>query len=335
MNHELQKKKVAVAWLSVVSNTCLIIFKTIVGLWVGSISIVSEAIHSAVDLVAAIIALVTVRKSGKPADTDHPYGHFKLENLSGMFEGLLIFAAAIWIIVTAVSKLRHPEPLESLGWGVGVMLFSSVVNWIVSRMLFKVSRETRSIALEADACHLSTDVYTSVGVMMGLLVIELGRFFLPGRDLEWIDPVSAIAVAILIVHAAWELTSRAAHELADRSLPEAELAQIRQRLAKLSPDVKGFHALRSRTAGAARFVDFHLIVSGGMTVVDSHRLTEEVARDLEELFPGLDVVVHVEPCDGSCTPECCAGCLLPEAERDAVRKAALAQQGEKDHAPQG
>ena len=167
------RRKSNAALLSVASNTLLIILKLLVGLWIGSVSIISEAAHSSVDLLAAIIAFVAVRVSGRPADESHPFGHGKVENLSGTFEALLIFIAAIWILYEAAEKLRNPQPLNQACLGILVMLISVAVNIIVSRRLYQVGEETNSVALKADACHLHADIYTSLGVLIGLAIIMM------------------------------------------------------------------------------------------------------------------------------------------------------------------
>lgn len=295
------KRKTAVATLSVVSNSVLVAFKLIIGLLIGSVSVISEAIHSAVDLLAAAIALFAVRTSGKPADDDHPFGHGKIENVSGTVEALLIFGAAIWIIFEAIEKLRHPKPLEAVGWGIGVMLFSSVANLIVSQLLFSVGRETDSVALQADAWHLRTDVYTSAGVMAGLGTIWLGRRFLPGTPLEWLDPAFAIGVALLICKAAYDLTMQSARDLLDARLPDEEEAWIRESVAKL-PEPGQIRALRTRKAGADRFIELDLAVPPEMTVKASHELTELLEERIGEHFKQAKVTVHIEPCDNDdCT----------------------------------
>lgn len=316
---DAQRRKSAVAWLSVISNSSLVLLKLFVGMLIGSVSVISEAIHSGVDLLAAIIALIAVRTAGKPADKEHSFGHGKVENISGTIEALLIFLAAGWIIWEAVKKLLHPEPLGHVGWGVAIMLTSALANLIVSHMLFKVGKETDSIALQADAWHLRTDVYTSAGVMLGLALLTIGRKLFPGADLQWIDPVSAIAVAVLIVKAAWHLTMQSARDLLDASLPVDEEEWIRDYISRLNPTIRGFHRLRTRKAGAERFVQLHLIVEAEMSVEDSHRITEVMTCDIEDRFPHTSVTVHIEPCDGICTDICREGCLLPETERTAIR----------------
>ncbi len=210
-------EKISVARLSILSNTSLIIMKVIIGILIGAVSIISEAIHSGVDLIASVIAYISVTKSGKPADRDHPFGHGKIENISGAVEALLIFLAAGWIIYEAIKRLMNPQPLEAASWGVGVMLISCIINILVSERLFAIGNKTDSVALKADAWHLRTDVYTSAGVMAGLFLIWIGGRIMPGVSLSWIDPIAAIAVALLIIHAAWVLTIQSARDLLDHT----------------------------------------------------------------------------------------------------------------------
>ena len=315
-----QRRKEKVALLSVVSNSLLVILKLAVGFRIGAVSIISEAIHSAVDLVAALIAMFSVKTSSIPADKRHPFGHGKIENISGTIEALLIFLAAGWIIYEAVKKIRHPEPIEYLSWGVGVMLVSAVFNIVVSSMLFRVARETDSVALEADAWHLRTDVYTSAGVMVSLALIWAGGWIFPGVDLAWLDPAAAIGVALLIIKAAYDLTLRSAKDLMDVQLPSQEVNWIRDLILAHRPVIHGFHQLRTRKAGNFRFVEFHLKVNPGMTVEDSHRITEELSGKIEGHFPRSSVTIHIEPCDGDCVGNCLEGCLLTDEARRTVAR---------------
>ncbi|MDD3925485.1 MAG: cation diffusion facilitator family transporter, partial [bacterium] len=237
------------------------------------------------------------------------FGHGKVENISGTVEALLIFLASGWIIYEAAGKLLHPREIEAVGWGVVVMFVSSVVNIIVSKRLFKVGRATCSVALQADAWHLRTDVYTSAGVMAGLIIILAGSRLFPGVNLLWLDPLAAIAVALLIIRAAWHLTLESAKDLLDVSLPEEE-AWIREYIAGLGPSIRGIHHLHTRKNGALRFVEFHLIVEKDLSVADSHRLTDIIDDEIETHFPGTRTTIHVEPCDGICDQTCLGGCLL-------------------------
>jgi cation diffusion facilitator family transporter len=308
-------EKVSVARLSIMSNTSLIVMKVVVGVLIGSVSIISEAIHSGVDLIAAIIAFLSVSTSGKPADKEHPFGHGKIENISGTVEAALIFLAAGWIIYEAVQRLMHPRPLEAASWGVGVMLVSCIINILVSERLFAIGTKTDSVALKADAWHLRTDVYTSAGVMAGLFLIWLGNRLLPGVSLNWIDPIAAIAVALLIIHAAWVLTLQSAKDLLDHTLPSAERKIIQDLIASMRPRVHGYHKLRTRKAGSVRFIEFHMLVDPKMSVEDSHRITDDITRLIYERMPHSNVNIHVEPCDGRCDDECAGNCLLSDEDR--------------------
>jgi cation diffusion facilitator family transporter len=316
---DTQRLKARTAVLSVVSNTMLVVMKLIVGLLIGSVSIISEAIHSGFDLLAAVIALFSVKTSSIPADGDHPFGHGKVENISGTIEAILIFVAAIWIVVEAVKKLMHPEPIETIGWGIGVMLFSTVVNIAVSQRLFKVGRETDSIALQADAWHLRTDVYTSAGVMVSLTLIWIGQWLFPGNNFFWLDPVSAICVALLIIKAAYDLTVQSAKDLLDVHLPGVEVGWIRQCIIDHKSDIRGFHDLRTRKAGHFRFVEFHMQVDPNMSVMDSHDITKVLKKRIITQFPGTTVTIHIEPCDSICVDKCIEGCLLPEEKRQGMK----------------
>lgn len=297
-----QRRKTAAAWLSVASNSLLVTLKIAVGVAIGSVSVISEAIHSGLDLVAAFIALFAVRHSGRPADPRHPFGHGKIENISGAVEALLIFLAAGWILWEAVHKLRHPQPLTAPAWGVAVMAFSALANTLVSRRLFRVGRATDSMALQADAWHLRTDVWTSLGVTGGLGLIWLGGLVRPGLDLHWLDPVAALVVALLIGRAAWRLTLESTRDLLDESLPSAELAWIHATVDALPHPVQGMHDLRTRRAGAHRFIELHLEVDGAITVHASHAIADDLERAMEVRFPGAQAIVHVDPFDDRVAP---------------------------------
>lgn len=303
------RRKTRAAAISVVSNASLVLGKLVIGLLTGSVSVMSEAIHSGIDLVAAAIALFAVRTANRPADREHPYGHGKIENLSGTVEAILIFFAAAWIIYEAVHKLIAGTPVQMPGLGIAVMAASALANYLVSRMLFRVGKETDSIALQADAWHLRTDVWTSVGVMVGLAAILLARWLIPSVSVGWIDPVAAIAVALLIVKAAWDLTRQSVRDVMDTCLPEDELQWIRDHLRTI-PGVCGFHELRTRKSGPQRFVDFHLKVDRNLSVEVSHRMAHEIGADIKSHFGEASVTIHVEPCDGRCLPGCVEGCII-------------------------
>jgi cation diffusion facilitator family transporter len=278
--------KVSIARLSIVSNTLLILMKLAVGLISGSVSILSEAIHSSMDLIAAIIAFFSVRVSDNPPDTRHPYGHGKIENISGVIEALLIFIAAIWIIIEAVKKLLGVKiELDSIALGSVVMLLSAIVNTFVSRRLYKVARATNSVALEADALHLKTDVYTSLGVAIGLgLIIITG--------INWLDPVIAILVASFIIREAYVLMSKAFTPLLDTAWNNDEIEELKERLNKLEVS---YHDLRTRVAGNYRFVDIHIQIPEDVTVGSAHKYCDKIENELTSFYENVTVTIHVEP----------------------------------------
>ena len=292
---KVERYKFLVALLSVVSNIILLIIKLIVGFAMGSISVISEALHSGVDVFAAIVATVGVKQSAEPADETHSFGHEKFENLAGFVQAILIFLAGCWIIYVAVHKLMKPAPMDSLGLGVMVMLVSSVVNSGVGMLLLRGAKKTSSIALKADAWHCLTDVYTSAGVMAGLIIVWTGRFWAPGIDLSWVDPLAAIAVAVLIIKAAWDLTMESVYDLLDVSLPQDEEDEIKSIIAVKYPTVGDLHKFRSRKSGKRRFVEFHIKVDPAMSVTDSHALDHSIAAEIKQRFPDADVMVHIEP----------------------------------------
>lgn len=293
---DLQNRKSQVALISVISNALLVLSKLGIGFLIGSVAVISEAIHSGVDLLASVIALYSVRTSSKPADRGHPFGHGKIENISGTIEAALIFLAAGWIIYEAIQKFVQPEPMEAPMLGFGVMLLSTITNTIVSRMLFKVGRETDSVALLADAWHLRTDVYTSAGVMAGLAFIWVGAWFFPDYNLLWLDPLCAVVVALLIIKAAYDLTVQSARDLLDASLPADEEGWIRKFLASQKGSINGYHALKTRKAGHFRFVEFHIQVDPQMSVAVSHELTEKLCIAIKGRILHSTVTIHVEPC---------------------------------------
>lgn len=289
------------ARFSVLSNSLLVVAKLVVGLVSGSVSVLSEAIHSGIDLIAAVIAWYSVRESGKPADEDHHYGHGKIENVAGTIEALLIFGAAFYIIYEAVHKLKTGVvAIENLGLGAAVMAVSAIANYLVSRHLLNVAAATDSVALEADAMHLRTDVYTSAGVLAGLILIKL-------TGIALLDPIVAILVALMIIKAAWDLTKSAFFHILDVKLPEDEEAIIHDVLQNHREHIIEYHKLRTRKSGHIRHIDMHLVVPKQMTVESGHALSHEISEDIERNLPYSHVLVHIEPCPGGCercTVEC-------------------------------
>jgi len=280
--------KVKVAVLSVLSNTLLIILKIIAGILSGSVSIISEAIHSGMDLVAAIIAFFSVRLSDVPADKDHPYGHGKIESISGVIEGLLILAAAAIIIEEAIKKIINPHEIGETWVGIGVMGISACVNFIVSSILYRTAKKEDSLALEADALHLKTDVLTSAGVAVGLFLIQLTHIAI-------LDPVVAILVALLIIKESIGMILRAVKPLLDYKLSDEEEKSIKSVLDRYAGEIVDYHSIRTRKSGSSKFIDFHMTVKGSATVEWAHDLSERIEEALERELQRTNVTIHVEP----------------------------------------
>lgn len=286
-------RKVRAARFSVGSNALLVVGKLGVGITIGSVSVISEAIHSGIDLLAALIALASVRVSSRPADEEHRYGHGKVENLSALVEGALIIVAAGWIIYEALRKLSIGHAAPAVGAGLLVMGASAMLNWFVSGMLFRVAKSEESAALEADAMHLRTDVWTSVGVFGGLLAV---RF----TGLPWLDPAVALLVAAMIIRAGWQLCVQAFNPLLDRRLSEAEEDEIIALIGQSSDEFVDYHDLRTRQAGSERHVDFHLVVHGHRSLEEVHRVCDQIEREICQRFPTAQVLIHPEPCEEDC-----------------------------------
>ncbi len=304
-------RKQKTARLSVLSNTALVLLKFIVGISLGSVSILSEALHSGMDLVAAVIAYISVRKSAEPPDELHAFGHGKFEDMSGFFEAVLIFAAAAVIVLESVQKILGEGPVLStstLYAGIAVMGLSALVNWIVSARLMKVARESDSIALESDAWHLRTDVYTSLGVFGGLILIQI-------TGVALLDPLIALGVAAIILRAAYDLTRRSLANLMDRRLSDREEERIRAIICDHATEYANFHALRTRRSGPEQHIDLHVVMGKDVTVEQSHDLTEHLESDLKLEFPRASITIHVEPCLGDCE-RCPSLCTIPRRNRN-------------------
>lgn len=312
------QEKTKVASLSVLSNTVLTTGKIVIGLVSGSVSILSEGIHSGIDLIAAIIALFAVRESDKPADDRHAYGHGKIENVSGTIEALLIFIAALMIINEAVHKFTEGVTVDKLGWGLVIMGFSAVANLVVSTLLMRVAKRTDSVALEADALHLRTDVYTSAGVFLGLLLMKITGWTI-------FDPIFAIIVALLILKAAFDLTKEAFMPLVDVSIEPAEYQIILEVLSKYSGQFVEFHKLRTRRSGSERHIDLHLVVPKYQSVLDVHQLCDQIEQEIKENLPRTNILIHAEPClDSSSKCPACdnmqAGCNKRAEDKTVIRE---------------
>jgi cation diffusion facilitator family transporter len=289
------KEITSVAKLSVYSNSLLFIMKLAVGFFIGSISILSEALHSGIDLLAAIIANYSVKKAGQPADDEHRFGHGKFENVSGTVEAILIFVAAIIILYKSGEKILGNDGIEFelIGIGIVVMGISSIVNFYVSSRIMKVAKKAESIALEADAYHLTTDVYTSAGVFIGLILIQITKNPI-------FDPVLAIIVALIILKASYDLTKRSVSVIMDVKLSDREENIIKSIIAEHYSEFAEYHDLRTRMSGAERYVDLHLVVPKNQPVVDAHEFCDHLEKDIKEKIPNLSILIHIEPCEADC-----------------------------------
>ena len=287
---DLEKLNRRTAWLSVISNAVLVLMKLAVGLAVGAVSLISEALHSGIDLLAALIAFWAVRTSALPPDAEHDYGHGKFENLSAAVEAVLILGAALGIVYEAIEHFQSDEIPSMLGYGIGIMLFSIVLNFLVSRRLLFVAHRTGSQALEADGLHLQADIWTSVGVLAGLVLMQLTGW-------AWLDPVIAIFVAGIIFRAGWGMVRRSVRELTDESLPEALEEKIGEIL-RQEPEVKGYHCLRTRRAGAYRLVDVHVQMDGNLPLSYAHAVCDALEQDIREQLGAFDILIHAEPVRG-------------------------------------
>jgi cation diffusion facilitator family transporter len=283
------RTKSGAAGLSIASNSILIAIKLAAGAITGSIAIVTEAVHSLIDLVASVVAFVSVRKADEPADADHPYGHEKVENLAATIEGMLILVGAGIIVYEATHRLVVGSEVERLGVGIAVMGFSVLANLLVSTVLSRQAREHGSPALEGDAAHLRTDALTSAGVLAGLAVVQV-------TGIVAFDSITALLVAAAIVTAGLRIIRRSSGALVDEALPDAEMDRIEAAIAAArTPEVAGYHRLRARRAGARRYIDFHVQYRSGTSLERAHELAHQMRSAIEDGMPSAEVLIHVEP----------------------------------------
>ncbi len=295
------RKKKNAARLSIYSNAFLTVSKIVTGTLTGSVGIISEGIHSGMDLLASFIAYISVKKSAVPPDKDHAFGHGKYEDASGLIEALLIVLAAGIIIWEAVSKLiRGGEEVsvDLLFIGMIVMGVSALMNFFVSQHLMHVAKETDSIALESDAWHLRTDVLTSAGVFAGLLIIQI-------THLTWIDSVIAILVAFFILREAYSLIRRSFGNLMDESLSAEEVSKIEEIIARHEAEYTNYHGLKTRKAGPDKFAEFHLMMPRTILLTKAHDLELHIREEIESEIPRITLIVHMDPCDGRCGDNTC------------------------------
>ncbi|HKG36164.1 MAG TPA: cation diffusion facilitator family transporter [Solirubrobacterales bacterium] len=283
--------KPAAAAVSIASNAALIGLKLAAAAITGSVAILSEALHSMVDLIASVIAFISVRRADEPADVEHPYGHEKVESLAASIEGMLILVGAGLIVYQAVHRLAAGAEVEQLGVGIAVIGFSALANGCVSLFLRRQAERHSSPALSGDAAHLGTDALTSLGVLLGLALVQI-----TGADA--IDSAVAIAVAVVIVIAGVRIMRRSASALVDEAPPAAEMDRIEELVANArseAPEIVGYHKLRARTSGRRRYIDLHLQFRSGTSLERAHDLAHELRDAIEADLGNAEVLIHTEP----------------------------------------
>jgi cation diffusion facilitator family transporter len=282
------------AWLSVAAAVVVLALK--LGAWklTGSVGLLSDALETCTNLGGALMALLMLRLAALPPDEEHAYGHSKAEYFSSGFEGMLIFIAAALIVVEAMPRLWAPQPLQQPGIGLGVAALATVINFVVARVLARAGREHHSVSLDADARHLMTDVWTTVGVIVGVSLVLLTGW-------AWLDSLVALAVGLHVLVEGYHLVGESAAGLMDAAWPEEEQAALRAVLDEFREDGVDFHAVRTRRSAARRFVSFHVLVPGGWSVKQGHDLVERLEQRLGERLPRVTAFSHMEPSDDPCS----------------------------------
>jgi cation diffusion facilitator family transporter len=283
-------KKSRTVLFSISSNALLLAVKLVAGVLTGSASVLSEAVHSATDLVASVVAFVAVRRAESPPDEDHNYGHGRFENLAGVFEGAILLGVGAGVIYGAVDGIVNGAELDFLGFGIGVMVLSAVVNLFVSRWLLRVASETDSRALEAEGYNLRTDVWGAAGVALGLLAALATGWTV-------LDPIIAALIGLVILWTAFRLISGSARVLLDESLPEEELGVIEGvigREVRSDPRIRGYHKLRARKSGPQRHIDFHLQLRAETTLGEAHKISDALEERIRRSLLNSDVLIHLE-----------------------------------------
>jgi cation diffusion facilitator family transporter len=285
--------KVRAAAVSLLTGVAILGLKVAAYLLTGSVALLSDAAESVVNVIAANIALISLMVAARPPDEGHQYGHAKAEYVSSATEGAMIGLAGIWIVVTAVNRLLRPQPLNRLPLGLGLMALAALVNLAVAVMLLRISRAQRSIALEASARHLLSDVYTSAGVFVGVGLVALGGW-------APLDAIAAIVVGGNIALMGVTLYRHSLGGLMDTRLPPEDEAKIKDVFDAHKDEIVEYHAMRTRQAAADRFLDLHLVLHRSLTVGEAHALCDHLEHHIREALPGVDVTIHVEPCEDSC-----------------------------------
>jgi cation diffusion facilitator family transporter len=300
-----QKSLTFYGWLSIAAALSTIALKSYAYWLTDSIGLLSDAMESVINLVAAVIMLTALHISARPPDDGHPYGHEKIEYFSSGAEGIMILFAAICIAMTAWERLYNPQPLQQLDVGIAISVLASLINLVVAKVLISAGKRNRSITLESDGKHLMTDVWTTVGILIGIAVIFVANSFEESVNVakqlglngwEILDPIIAIFVAINIVWVGLQLIRRTISGLMDAALAENEQAAIVEILEQfVASNSIDYHALRTRCAGARRFMSVHILVPGNWTVQKGHDVVESIEQRITTLFDNIDIDIHLEP----------------------------------------
>lgn len=287
--NSINEKKFA-AGLSITSNALIIILKFIAGAISGSISIISEAIHSMSDFLASVLTFFAVMKSSEPADKTHPFGHGKYEDMSGFIEGGLIVFAGIYIIWEACKKLFFHQTSEvDTTLGICVMLFAVIANIVVSSHLFRVAKKTESVSLHADGEHLRTDVFSSLGVLLGLVLIKV-------TGIAILDPIIAILVAIFVLKAGFQISKETLNNLLDGTLPIEDIDTIKNIINSYNNEcLKGFKNLKARRSGPSKDIEITMLFPEDMTIADCHKICDDIENLLKQRLGNCDILIHAEP----------------------------------------
>jgi cation diffusion facilitator family transporter len=285
----IQKKSLAsIVWFSIIASVLTIAIKWSAYSITGSVGFLSDAMESFINLAAGIVAFVMLTIAAKPPDKEHPFGHDKAEYFSSLIEGVLIVLAAIGIVYAAINRIYHPQPLDELNIGMALSILATIINFVVSRILLHYGRKHNSITLEADAHHLMTDVWTTVGIVIGIVLVKFTNW-------QLLDPIMAIAVAISIIYTGAKLIVRSADGLMDTMLSEKDLTLVRQILDKYKQQGLDYHALYTRKAASKNFITFHLLIPGDLTLHEAHEFSKTIEKDIAKELPYSDVFIHLEP----------------------------------------
>lgn len=288
-NNTTQKKSLApIMWFSIVASILTILIKSAAYFTTGSVGFMSDAMESFINLIAGIVAFISLTIAAQPADKKHPFGHDKAEYFSSLTEGLLITLAAISIAYAAINRLYHPQPLEELNIGMALSIFATLINLATARILLHYGKKHTSITIEADAHHLMTDVWTTVGIVAGILLVKFTNW-------QILDPIMAILVAISILYTGAKLIIRSTDGLMDKKLSEKDIKLIQEILEKHKAKGLDYHALYTRQASSKRFITFHMLFPGDLTIHQAHEVTKLIENEIHQKVPNSNIFIHLEP----------------------------------------